>query len=73
MQQRDSHTNIDIAEETRKDSSAMKSLALITTIFLPTTALAVSQNFVSSYPCNPKTRLPVHNPQSSRRKKHASS
>jgi hypothetical protein len=41
MQQRDSHTNIDIAEETRRDSSAMKSLALITTIFLPTTALAV--------------------------------
>ncbi len=42
MQQRASHTNIDIAEETRRDSSAMKSLALITTIFLPTTALAVS-------------------------------
>ncbi len=41
MQQRDSRTNIDISEETRKDSSAMKSLALITTIFLPTTALAV--------------------------------
>ncbi len=41
MQQRDSHNNIDIGEETRRDSSAMKSLALITTIFLPTTALAV--------------------------------
>jgi hypothetical protein len=41
MQQRDSRTNIDIADETRRDSSAMKSLALITTIFLPTTALAV--------------------------------
>jgi hypothetical protein len=41
MQQRDSRTNIDIAEETRRDSSAMKSLALITTIFLPTTARAV--------------------------------
>ncbi|ERF70853.1 hypothetical protein EPUS_02375 [Endocarpon pusillum Z07020] len=40
MQQADSRTNIHIAEDTRKDSSAMKSLALITTIFLPTTALA---------------------------------
>jgi hypothetical protein len=43
MQQRAGHTNIDIAEETRRDSSAMKSLALITTIFLPATALAVRQ------------------------------
>lgn len=44
MQHRDSHINIDIAEETRRDSSAMKNLALITTIFLPTTALAVSNS-----------------------------
>jgi hypothetical protein len=35
------HTNIEISKETRKDSSAMKSRALITTIFLPTTAVAV--------------------------------
>jgi hypothetical protein len=41
MQQRDSHTNIDIAKETRKDSSAMKSLGLIITIILRTTAVAV--------------------------------
>lgn len=31
-----------IADETLKDSSAMKSIALLTMIFLPSTALAVS-------------------------------
>jgi hypothetical protein len=49
MQQRDSHYNLDIAEETKKDSSAMKSLALITMIFLPTTALAVCRTFSVKY------------------------
>ena len=42
MQQRDSRINIEIAEETKRDSSAMKTLALITIVFLPTTAVAVS-------------------------------
>jgi len=37
MQQRDSHIDIDIAEETKRDSSAVKTLALITIIFLPAT------------------------------------
>ena len=40
MQQRDSRTNLQIADETKKDSSAMKTLALITIVFLPLTAVA---------------------------------
>jgi hypothetical protein len=42
IQQRDTHINQRIAVETKRDGSAMKSLALITMIFLPTTAIAVS-------------------------------
>ena len=33
-----------IAEATAQDSSAMKSIALLTMVFLPTTALAVSNS-----------------------------
>jgi hypothetical protein len=41
MQQRDSRTNLQIAEETKRDGSAMKTLSLITIVFLPLTAIAV--------------------------------
>jgi len=42
MQHHDNVNSKTIAEEAKKDGSAMKSLALVTTIFLPTTAIAVS-------------------------------
>lgn len=40
MQQLDNRTNLQIAEETKRDSSATKSLALITAVFLPMTAIS---------------------------------
>ncbi|KAK5166241.1 uncharacterized protein LTR77_008502 [Saxophila tyrrhenica] len=40
MQQHDSRTNIEIATQTKRDSSAMKTLSLVSVIFLPLTAVA---------------------------------
>jgi hypothetical protein len=55
MTQKDSKVNIElgemtalIARETKKDSSAMKTIALLTMCFLPGTFLAVSILFSSS-------------------------
>jgi hypothetical protein len=42
MQHHDNENSKTIALEAKRDSSAMKSLALVTTVFLPTTAIAVS-------------------------------
>ena len=42
MQQRVAEEQQRIALETKRDSNSMKSIALLTMIFLPSTALAVS-------------------------------
>lgn len=39
--QNDSLTNMSIADDTRKDSHAMKTIAVLTTVFLPATFTAV--------------------------------
>jgi len=42
MQQRVAEEQRLVAQETKRDSNAMKSIALLTMVFLPSTALAVS-------------------------------
>lgn len=62
MQQRDGKINYAIALEARRDTSAMKSIAMLTFIFLPGTAVAVSFSphfFFFSYPRS-KDRLTCH-------------
>lgn len=48
IQQRDSQINLTIARETIKDSKAMKSISLLTFVFLPGTAMAVSVFLIHS-------------------------
>jgi uncharacterized membrane protein len=56
MQHHDNENSKTIALEAKRDSSAMKSLALVTTVFLPTTAIAVSAF---------RSILPVHDQHAS--------
>ena len=57
MAQKDAKVNIELAatsaalaRETKKDGSAMKTIAILTMFFLPGTFLAVSFAFSSNYP-----------------------
>jgi hypothetical protein len=51
-----------IARETKRDSSAMKSLSLLTMVFLPATAIAVSE-------CTSSALIPVSTSPSRKLKK----
>lgn len=58
MQQQVAEGQGRVAQETRRDSNAMKSIALLTMVFLPSTALAVSFRSVISM-SNSTDHIPV--------------
>ena len=50
MQQQDSRTAHEIAIEAKRDGSVMKSIAFLTMVFLPGTAVAVSFHSLQTLP-----------------------